>query len=154
MPSTKRKRDVEEVSQAKKPRIEGSAQNASPKTSSTDDTEKESEGVKDRGQRAPQEVETSTSEVTQAEKGKRKQINARRADKNTSDAKSYKIRKLEPPRPFPTVPTSVSATGPRSAHTEGKNYITVTRKTKLGAYLRRCKDVFIKDGYSLVHIVL
>lgn len=59
---------------------------------------------------------------------------------------THKIRKLVPPRPFPTVPTSVSATGPRSAHTEGKNFICITRKTQLGAYLRRCKDIFLKDG--------
>ncbi|KAI0324685.1 hypothetical protein GY45DRAFT_1262378 [Cubamyces sp. BRFM 1775] len=65
---------------------------------------------------------------------------------------AHKIRKLVPPRPFPTVPTSVSATGPRSAHTEGKNYICVTRRTELGAYLRRCKDVFLKDGYKTLHL--
>ncbi|KZT24084.1 hypothetical protein NEOLEDRAFT_1116991 [Neolentinus lepideus HHB14362 ss-1] len=64
----------------------------------------------------------------------------------------YKIRKLNPKRPFPTVPTSVSATGPRSAHTEGKNYICVSRKTPLGAYLRRCKDVVINDGYKTLHL--
>ena len=58
-----------------------------------------------------------------------------------------KIKKLTPPRPFPTVPTSVSATGPRSAHSEGKNYICITRKTPLAAYLRRCKDVIMVDGY-------
>ena len=61
-------------------------------------------------------------------------------------SKDYKIRKLEPRRPFPTVPTSVSATGPRSGHVEGKNYICVTRRTKLGAYLRRCKELALKDG--------
>ncbi|EPT00076.1 hypothetical protein FOMPIDRAFT_1036843 [Fomitopsis schrenkii] len=64
----------------------------------------------------------------------------------------HTIRKLVPPRPFPTVPTSVSATGPRSAHTEGKNYICITRKTQLGAYLRRCKDVVLKDGYKTLHL--
>ncbi|KAH9890591.1 hypothetical protein C8Q73DRAFT_652325 [Cubamyces lactineus] len=64
----------------------------------------------------------------------------------------HKVRKLVPPRPFPTVPTSVSATGPRSAHTEGKNYICITRRTELGAYLRRCKDVFLKDGYKTLHL--
>ncbi|CDO68909.1 hypothetical protein BN946_scf185000.g52 [Trametes cinnabarina] len=64
----------------------------------------------------------------------------------------HKVRKLVPPRPFPTVPTSVSATGPRSAHTEGKNYICVTRRTELGAYLRRCKDVFLKDGYKTLYL--
>lgn len=60
--------------------------------------------------------------------------------------KKRRINKLVPPRPFPTVPTSVSASGPRSAHKEGKNLICVTRKTALGAYLRRCKDVIVKDG--------
>ena len=59
---------------------------------------------------------------------------------------SHRVNKLDPPRPFPTVPAGVSATGPRSAHREGKNYITVTRKTQLGAYIRRCKDVVLKDG--------
>lgn len=57
-----------------------------------------------------------------------------------------KIRKLVPARPFPLVPISVSATGPRSAHKEGKNFICITRRTGLGAYLRRCKDVIVKDG--------
>ena len=61
-------------------------------------------------------------------------------------AKRRKIKKLTPARPFPTVPTSVSATGPRSAHSEGKNYICITRKTPLAAYLRRCKDVIMVDG--------
>src|SRR4051812_2598483 len=64
---------------------------------------------------------------------------------NASGSKR-KRNKLVPPRPFPTVPTSVSATGPRSAHTEGKNVICVTRRTKLGAYLRRCKEVILEDG--------
>lgn len=74
------------------------------------------------------------------------------SDKTSSSTKpgldmtKYNIRKLVPPRPFPTVPTSVSATGPRSAHGTGKNYICVTRHTPLGAYLRRCKDVFVVDG--------
>ncbi|KAF8061637.1 hypothetical protein FPV67DRAFT_1422889, partial [Lyophyllum atratum] len=62
-----------------------------------------------------------------------------------------RINKLAPPRPFPTVPTSVSATGPRSAHKEGKNIICLTRKTALGAYMRRCKDVILKDGYKTLH---
>ena len=57
-----------------------------------------------------------------------------------------RINKLVPPRPFPTVPTSVSATGPRSNHKEGKNLICITRKTSLACYLRRCKDIIIKDG--------
>lgn len=74
---------------------------------------------------------------------------ARTNDKAASAGPSkpkHTIRKLVPPRPFPTVPASVSATGPRSAHAEGKNYICITRKTQLGAYLRRCKDVVLKDG--------
>jgi hypothetical protein len=57
-----------------------------------------------------------------------------------------RINKLAPPRPFPKVPTSVSATGPRSNHKEGKNLICITRKTSLACYLRRCKDIIIKDG--------
>ena len=57
-----------------------------------------------------------------------------------------RINKLVPPRPYPTVPASVSATGPRSNHKEGKNLICITRKTSLACYLRRCKDVIIKDG--------
>ncbi|KIY62509.1 hypothetical protein CYLTODRAFT_426858 [Cylindrobasidium torrendii FP15055 ss-10] len=56
--------------------------------------------------------------------------------------------KLTPARPFPTAPRSQSATGPRSAYKEGKNLICVTRKTPLGAYMRRCKDVLLKDGYT------
>ena len=64
----------------------------------------------------------------------------------TSITSSHRVNKLAPSRPFPTVFAAVSATGPRSAHQEGKNYITITRKTKLGAYLRRCKDLVLKDG--------
>jgi hypothetical protein len=64
-----------------------------------------------------------------------------------------RIRKLQPPRPFPTVPTSVSATGPRSAHQEGKNLICITRRTPLGAYMRRCKDVIIKDGCVFTSVI-
>ncbi|KAL0947544.1 hypothetical protein HGRIS_013640 [Hohenbuehelia grisea] len=70
-----------------------------------------------------------------------------------NDAKpTHKIRKLVPQRPFPTVPTSVSATGPRSAHKEGKNMICISRKTPLAAYMRRCKDVVLKDGYKTLHL--
>ena len=65
-----------------------------------------------------------------------------------------RINKLAPPRPFPTVPKSVSATGPRSAHKEGKNFLCLTRKTSLGAYMRRCKDVIIKDGYAITYLLL
>lgn len=59
-----------------------------------------------------------------------------------------RIRKLVPPRPFPTVASASSATGPRSAHHEGKNNICITRKTKLAAYLRRCKALLVDDGFK------
>ena len=72
---------------------------------------------------------------------------------NPPPAKRRKIKKLTPPRPFPTVPTSVSATGPRSAHSEGKNYICITRKTPLAAYLRRCKDVIKVDGWVVPFLI-
>ncbi|KAH9857578.1 hypothetical protein C2E23DRAFT_719573 [Lenzites betulinus] len=84
-------------------------------------------------------------------KGKRPQNKDGEKAKDVSRP-AHKVRKLDPPRPFPTVPTSVSATGPRSAHTEGKNYICITRRTELGAYLRRCKDVFLKDGHKTLHL--
>lgn len=92
--------------------------------------------------------------------GKGKQVDMRRGDDeftehpSTSRSKKMrKIRKLTPKRPWPIVPTSVSATGPRSAHKEGKNFICITRRTGLGAYMRRCKDVIIKDGYA-IYVVL
>ncbi|KAJ6546911.1 hypothetical protein B0H19DRAFT_1265889 [Mycena capillaripes] len=72
--------------------------------------------------------------------------------KADSQLQKGRINKLAPARPFPTVPTSVSATGPRSAHKEGKNLICITRKTPLTAYLRRCKNVIIKDGYKTLHL--
>jgi hypothetical protein len=82
---------------------------------------------------------------TKNSKGKGKEKD--RPDTQTRNAR--RIKKLVPPRPFPTVPPSVSATGPRSSHREGKNMICLTRKTSLGTYMRRCKDVIIKDGYVL-----
>ncbi|KAJ7168376.1 hypothetical protein C8R43DRAFT_984165 [Mycena crocata] len=63
-----------------------------------------------------------------------------------------RINKLAPTRPFPTVPAAVSATGPRSAHKEGKNLICITRKTPLDSYLRRCKNAIINDGYKTLHL--
>jgi hypothetical protein len=77
-------------------------------------------------------------------KGKAKEI--------VANAPRPRINKLAPPRPFPTVPKSVSATGPRSAHKEGKNFLCLSRKTSLGAYMRRCKDVIIKDGYGITYL--
>ncbi|KAF9009483.1 hypothetical protein BDQ17DRAFT_1235373 [Cyathus striatus] len=70
----------------------------------------------------------------------------------TNATKRPKINKLTPSRPWPTVPTSVNATGPRSSHKEGKNFICITRKTKLAAYMRRCKDIILKDGYKTLHL--
>ncbi|KAK7037478.1 hypothetical protein VNI00_010970 [Paramarasmius palmivorus] len=62
------------------------------------------------------------------------------------------VKKLVPPRPFPTVSTADSATGPRSAHKEGKNFICLTRKTSLGAYMQRCKNLVLKDGFKEIHL--
>ncbi|EGN96266.1 hypothetical protein SERLA73DRAFT_112473 [Serpula lacrymans var. lacrymans S7.3] len=101
-------------------------------------------------QNADNRREKSDKKLAQ-EKGSTLANDGSSKDKSSERNKSNR-RKLAPVRPFPTVPTSVSATGPRSAHTEGKNYICITRKTKLGAYLRRCKNVFLKDGYKTLHM--
>ncbi|KAF8162842.1 hypothetical protein B0H34DRAFT_794615 [Crassisporium funariophilum] len=90
-------------------------------------------------------------------KGKEKAANVSSPDASTrsergKDQKGRRITKLVPPRPFPTVPTSVSDSGPRSSHKEGKNFICLTRKTPLGSYMRRCKDLIIKDGYKTLHL--
>ncbi|KAL0576213.1 hypothetical protein V5O48_005780 [Marasmius crinis-equi] len=61
-------------------------------------------------------------------------------------------RKLVAPRPFPTVAKAASATGPRSAHHEGGNFICLTRKTSLSTYMRRCKDLILKKGYKTLHL--
>lgn len=89
--------------------------------------------------------EDGTPVGSKEKKGKRRAVEAD-LDQEVDAQPKVKYRKLAPPRPFPTVPTSVSATGPRSAHVEGKNYICITRKTPLAMYLRRCKDVVLKDG--------
>lgn len=86
--------------------------------------------------------EKTTTATTMRPKGKDKPEGPIR----TPVTHSHRVNKLVPPRPFPTVPAGVSATGPRSAHHEGKNYITITRRTQLGTYLRRCKDLVLKDG--------
>ncbi|KAF8744975.1 hypothetical protein AX14_011987 [Amanita brunnescens Koide BX004] len=62
-----------------------------------------------------------------------------------------RIRKLVPPRPWPINPAADNPTGPRSAK-EGKNYISLTRKTPIGAYMRRCKALFLDDGYASIHL--
>ena len=93
----------------------------------------------------PQEEQNPRADQPQTkQKGKGKE-KERPVDVQPSSRR--RINKLKPPRPFPTVPTSVSATGPRSAHREGKDMICITRKTSLGAYMRRCKRVIIEDGY-------
>ena len=81
---------------------------------------------------------------TPKDKGKWKKNEQPQSTRQTSH---QRIKKLKPVRPFPTVPSSVSQTGPRSAHREGKNMICITRKTSLGTYMRRCKNVIINDGY-------
>jgi hypothetical protein len=91
---------------------------------------------------APQQAESSNSQAG----------SALRKEKEQGDSKPKRIRKLTPARPWPIVPTSVSATGPRSAHKEGKNYICLSRRTSLGTYMRRCKDVIIKDGYVVLYV--
>ncbi|KAF5379908.1 hypothetical protein D9757_007222 [Collybiopsis confluens] len=74
------------------------------------------------------------------------------SEKQVETKSKHRIKKLTPVRPFPSVPTSVSATGPRSAHVEGKNFICITRKTSLGAYMRRCSNLILKDGYKTLHL--
>lgn len=101
----------------------------------------------------PQPAESPQQPPDATTVGKRKEAAAQDPSTSKPELKARpprpRINKLAPQRPFPTVPTSVSATGPRSAHQEGKNFICVTRKTKLGSYLRRCKDIIIKDGYNV-----
>jgi len=63
-----------------------------------------------------------------------------------------KFRKLAPPRPFPTLPISMSASGPKSAHKDGKNLICITRHTPLAAYLSRCKKLLVDEGYKTLHL--
>ncbi|KAG1748908.1 uncharacterized protein EDB91DRAFT_1079036 [Suillus paluster] len=63
-----------------------------------------------------------------------------------------RIRKLAPPRPFPTVAPSAPATAPRSLHKEGNNNICVTRRTKLAVYLRRCKALILEDGFNEIRL--
>ncbi|CUA72198.1 hypothetical protein RSOLAG22IIIB_00861 [Rhizoctonia solani] len=69
-----------------------------------------------------------------------------------SAASPFTRVKLKPQRPAPTVHPASNVTGPRSSHKEGKNVICVTRSTKLGAYLRRCKSLILDDGYSTLHL--
>lgn len=99
--------------------------------------------------RIQEQEQDSVNSVPKPTRNRRRRGRDKTGISDPTKAKA-KIRKLAPPRPYPTVPTSVSATGPRSAHTEGKNIICITRRTPLGAYLRRCKDVILKDGYVYI----
>ncbi|KAI5987533.1 hypothetical protein EDD15DRAFT_2580796 [Pisolithus albus] len=64
--------------------------------------------------------------------------------------KRLRIRKLAPPRPYPTVPLGRSATGPRSTSArpspDEPMCLCVTRKTALPVYIRRCTSAFLQDG--------
>ncbi|TFK34850.1 hypothetical protein BDQ12DRAFT_726513 [Crucibulum laeve] len=99
---------------------------------------------------------TQIDSTAPSTKGKGKVKEKVQGTSNTPEAEESKqkrrIIKLVPPRPWPTVPTSMSATGPASAHREGRNFICLTRKTALGAYMRRCKDLIIKEGYKTLHL--
>ncbi|KAF5386957.1 hypothetical protein D9615_001943 [Tricholomella constricta] len=97
----------------------------------------------------PETMDNNATQVSEQDKGHT--IETRPPQTDSGAPKKRRINKLVPPRPFPTLPTSVSATGPRSAHKEGKNFICLTRKTALGAYMRRCKDIILKDGYKTLH---
>ena len=95
----------------------------------------------------PLELEVAPNASENISKGKEKESKKSSKPHDQGIAPSRRrINKLVPPRPFPTVPSSVSATGPRTNHKEGKNLICITRKTSLACYLRRCKDIIIKDG--------
>ncbi|KAJ3738810.1 hypothetical protein DFH05DRAFT_736526 [Lentinula detonsa] len=81
-----------------------------------------------------------------------KEVLPRQPESTERVKRTPRIHKLTPARPFPLIPTSMSASGPPSAHTEGKNLICITRMTSLGAYMRRCKNIIIKDGYKILHL--
>lgn len=133
----------ERAQPSKRPKVQPATEvGASEGKQATDTQASRAATMDDRASAAPA-AGTSTSAARP--KGKRARGDGGETTKDATRP-AHKVRKLVPPRPFPTVPTSVSATGPRSAHTEGKNHICVTRRTELGAYLRRCKDVFMKDG--------
>ncbi|KAH7340181.1 hypothetical protein B0J17DRAFT_650243 [Rhizoctonia solani] len=85
--------------------------------------------------------------------------NATRPKSGKKDAKAAESAnspftrvKLKPQRPVPTVHPASNVTGPRSSHKEGKNVVCITRSTKLGAYLRRCKSLILDDGYNTLHL--
>ncbi|KAI6036997.1 hypothetical protein BKA83DRAFT_4170575, partial [Pisolithus microcarpus] len=65
--------------------------------------------------------------------------------------KRLRIRKLAPPRPYPTVPLGRSATGSaldslQRPSPDEPMCLCVTRKTALPVYIRRCTSAFLQDG--------
>ncbi|KAG8848860.1 hypothetical protein FRB96_000992 [Tulasnella sp. 330] len=132
-----------------------------------------SSGIKDKGDGGSLSVETEAAEdpgntivaaTEEPEEGaqdqntskkKRKVSKAPLASANEAvspERPKFLRQKLAPPRPWPSVPTSSSATGPRSARAEGNNMICVTRNTQLSQYLRRCKRLIVEDGYKTIHL--
>jgi len=154
--SKKRKADADDGERVKRRKGSDGARQVQPEQSSEGQSPEDSGGIPSK--HGPSLVnDGGSSSSARHAKTKRKAANNNKATEPTTSKTStakpkHKIKKLVPPRPFPTVPTSVSATGPRSAHKEGKNYICLTRKTPLGAYLRRCKEVIMKDGSVPLHL--
>ncbi|KDN49297.1 hypothetical protein RSAG8_01999, partial [Rhizoctonia solani AG-8 WAC10335] len=99
---------------------------------------------------------TRTSSSNKKDTGNSKPARSKSGKKDAKAAESaaspFTRVKLRPQRPVPTVHPASNVTGPRSSHKEGKNVICVTRSTKLGAYLRRCKSLILDDGYSTLHL--
>lgn len=93
-----------------------------------------------------------TKETNSEQPGSSTTKNPPAASQQTAPNNRPRIRKLAPPRPFPTVAPSAPATAPRSLHTEGKNNICVTRRTKLAVYLRRCKALILEDGFKEIRL--
>lgn len=93
-----------------------------------------------------------TKETNSEQPGSSSTKNSPAASQSTAPNNRPRIRKLAPPRPFPTVAPSAPATAPRSLHTEGKNNICVTRRTKLAVYLRRCKALILEDGFKEIRL--
>jgi ribonuclease P/MRP protein subunit RPP20 len=98
------------------------------------------------GQQEPAASSSSSSPSSTSRKKQQLSKKKESEKKAVKKKKPYTIRKLVPPKPFPTISPADSATAARSSRKEGKNYICVTRKTGLGAYMRRCKDLIMKDG--------
>lgn len=85
--------------------------------------------------------------------GSQKQVQNNRQPSKMAKNPQFKgrVHKLAPPKPFPTISTGVSATGPKSTHKGGKNFICVSRKVTLGSYLSRCKKILVEEGYNIIH---